>query len=77
MLVFGDLSWVPFTYVFQSFYLLKHKPEVQISYEYAAFVVAVFSFGFYMFRWVNSQKDEFRRNPENLVWGKKVSSLFP
>lgn len=34
MLVFGDLAWVPFTYVFQAFYLLKHTPEVHISYEY-------------------------------------------
>lgn len=75
MLVFGDLAWVPFTYVFQAFYLLRHRPEVHISYEYAAFVVGVFSFGYYLFRWVNSQKHEFRRNPEAPVWGKKATYI--
>eukprot|EP00026_Physarum_polycephalum_P008116 Phypoly_transcript_08194.p1 GENE.Phypoly_transcript_08194~~Phypoly_transcript_08194.p1 ORF type:complete len:486 (+),score=74.06 Phypoly_transcript_08194:23-1459(+) len=75
MLVFGDLAWVPFTYVFQAFYLLKHTPHVHISYPYAGFVIALFSFGYYLFRWVNSQKHAFRRNPEEPIWGKKATYI--
>jgi len=75
MLVFGDLSWVPFTYVFQAFYLLKHTPEVHISLPYAAMVLGLKCFGFYLFRWVNSQKHAFRRNPEAKIWGKKPTCI--
>eukprot|EP01133_Synstelium_polycarpum_P007033 gene7033-8177_t len=79
MLVYGDLAWVPFTYCFQCYYLLKHVDAagqpLQISLLYAGCVVALKAFGFYLFRWVNSQKHEFRRNPEALIWGKRAEYI--
>eukprot|EP01112_Ceratiomyxa_fruticulosa_P005175 TRINITY_DN1577_c0_g1_i3.p1 TRINITY_DN1577_c0_g1~~TRINITY_DN1577_c0_g1_i3.p1 ORF type:complete len:452 (-),score=94.34 TRINITY_DN1577_c0_g1_i3:253-1608(-) len=83
MLVFGDLAWVPFTYCFQMYYLLKHTVNghpVQISPYYCLFVIALFSIGFYLFRWVNSQKHDFRRNvdtnPNYTIWGKKPTYIL-
>eukprot|EP01132_Coremiostelium_polycephalum_P004850 gene4850-6046_t len=79
MLVYGDLAWVPFTYCFQCYYLLKHLVNGQpiaISLQYAAMVLALKAFGFYLFRWVNSQKHAFRRNPENPIWGKKPEYIL-
>jgi len=82
MLVFGDLAWVPFTYVFQAFYLLKHTPggqPIHISYQFVALILALKAVGYYLFRWVNSQKHEFRRHadePNFTVWGKKPTYIL-
>ncbi|KAF2068952.1 hypothetical protein CYY_009731 [Polysphondylium violaceum] len=79
MLVYGDLAWVPFTYCFQCYYLYKHLvagAPIQITIAYALGVVALKCFGFYLFRWVNSQKHEFRRNPDHLIWGKKPDFIL-
>eukprot|EP01112_Ceratiomyxa_fruticulosa_P021891 TRINITY_DN785_c0_g1_i1.p1 TRINITY_DN785_c0_g1~~TRINITY_DN785_c0_g1_i1.p1 ORF type:complete len:465 (-),score=71.62 TRINITY_DN785_c0_g1_i1:121-1515(-) len=83
MLVFGDLAWVPFTYCFQAYYLLKHTingQPIQISFYYIAFILALKALGFYFFRWVNSQKHEFRRNvdsnPSYTIWGKKPTYIL-
>ncbi|EGG14669.1 erg4/erg24 family protein [Cavenderia fasciculata] len=46
-----------------------------ISYAYAAGVLALKAFGFYLFRWVNSQKHSFRRNPEAPIWGKRAEYI--
>ncbi|KAN0014940.1 hypothetical protein ACTFIU_001261 [Dictyostelium citrinum] len=79
MLVYGDLSWVPFTYCFQCYYLYKHLingAPLHISIGYAIFVVSLKCFGFYLFRWVNSQKHDFRRNPDAPVWGKPAEFIL-
>jgi protein-S-isoprenylcysteine O-methyltransferase Ste14 len=69
MLVFGDLGWVPFTYVVQAFYLIDHAHDLPI---WGAALIVVLNFlGYYIFRAVNIQKHHFRQNPEKPIWGKK------
>jgi len=63
MLVFGDLTWVPFTYSLQARYLVKHDPHLSLRQLLA--VVALHMFGYYVFRSANSQKDAFRRDPND------------
>lgn len=62
MLVFGDLTWVPFTYSLQARYLVEHDPH--LSYLNLLAIILLYSFGFMIFRGANSQKDAFRRAPE-------------
>ena len=63
MLVFGDLCWVPFLYSLQARYLVDHDPNLG---PYAlAFIVLVNFGGYTIFRGANSQKDAFRRNPND------------
>lgn len=61
MLVFGDLAWVPFTYTVPAKFLVHHDPH--LSPIALVLVVAVYFFGFYIFRRANGQKDLFRKNP--------------
>lgn len=63
MLAFGDLVWVPFTYTLQAYYLVNH-PNV-LSLPAVAFIVLLKLFGFYIFRKSNSEKNSFRRNPND------------
>ncbi len=62
MLVFGDLSWVPFLYSLQARYLVDHDPHLR----FGSLVVIVFInfIGYSIFRGANSQKDAFRRDPD-------------
>ena len=63
MLVFGDLAWVPFIYSLQARYLVDHDPALPL-YQVAAFA-AVYALGLWVFRSANSQKDLFRRAPDD------------
>eukprot|EP01063_Lacrimia_lanifica_P006315 TRINITY_DN13819_c0_g1_i2.p1 TRINITY_DN13819_c0_g1~~TRINITY_DN13819_c0_g1_i2.p1 ORF type:complete len:422 (+),score=188.71 TRINITY_DN13819_c0_g1_i2:45-1310(+) len=63
MLAFGDLAWVPFTYSLQARFLVDHDP--QLSREAVAAVAAVSFLGYTVFRLSNSEKDRFRRNPND------------
>ena len=63
MLVFGDLSWVPFMYSLQARYLVAHSPV--LSPAAAAGIFALHALGMYIFRSANSQKDTFRSNPND------------
>jgi lamin-B receptor len=61
MLVFGDLSWVPFLYCLQARYLLEHPQHWSLL---ALLSIVILNFcGFIIFRGSNSQKNEFRKNP--------------
>ena len=64
MLVFGDLTWVPFTYSLHGCYLVDHEPDLHWSMLSA--VVSVNIMGHLIFRDVNGQTDAFRRNPNSL-----------
>ncbi|GAM18138.1 hypothetical protein SAMD00019534_013130 [Acytostelium subglobosum LB1] len=79
MLVYGDLAWVPFTYCLQCYYILKHVDSngapISISLGFAALVLAIKMFGWWLFRWANSQKHEFRRHPEAPIWGKRAEYI--
>ncbi|MEM7137585.1 MAG: hypothetical protein AAF500_13445 [Myxococcota bacterium] len=71
MLVFGDLVWVPMTYSLQAHYLIDNVHE--LAWWGAALIVGVNFLGLYIFRAVNSQKHNFRKDPENaVIWGKKA-----
>ncbi len=69
MLVFGDLVWVPFTYVIQAMYLIDHTHSLPI---WGAALIVILNFaGYYIFRAVNIQKHHFRSDPGRLIWGRK------
>jgi len=63
MLVFGDLTWVPFTYSLQSRYLVDHDPHLSYLSLFSIFLVHLF--GYIVFRGANGQKDKFRRDPDH------------
>ncbi|XP_043367639.1 delta(14)-sterol reductase LBR isoform X5 [Dermochelys coriacea] len=63
MLAFGDLVWIPFIYSLQAFYLVNHPTE--ISWLIASAIIILNIFGYYIFRGANSQKNAFRRNPND------------
>lgn len=63
MLAFGDLAWVPFTYSLQARILVTRSPQLSNSALLA--VVAIKALGYAIFRGSNSQKDIFRRNPDD------------
>ncbi|PVU86212.1 hypothetical protein BB560_006792 [Smittium megazygosporum] len=69
MLSFGDLSWLPSIYTLQARFL-SFSP-VNLSSSYCLFVSVVSVGGFLIFRLSNSQKNEFRSNPNS----PKVSHL--
>ncbi|XP_043931765.1 delta(14)-sterol reductase TM7SF2 isoform X1 [Protopterus annectens] len=63
MLAFGDLTWVPFTYSLQSYFLVNHPVELNA---FAAVIITILNLlGYFIFRRANSQKNTFRRNPKD------------
>ncbi|CAD7700135.1 unnamed protein product [Ostreobium quekettii] len=62
MLVFGDLTWVPFIYSLQARYLASNPQDLSLT--YSALVMALNVLGYAAFRGANSQKDQFRRDPQ-------------
>ena len=74
MLAFGDLAWVPMTYCLQAHYLIDRVHDLPV---WGAIVItAINLLGIYIFRSVNSQKDNFRRDPDNAkIWGKRAEYL--
>lgn len=73
MLCWGDAVWVPFTYCLQAMYLVGHAHE--LPWWGIVGIVALNAVGYVIFRSVNSQKDEFRRNPDAPVWGKPAELI--
>jgi delta14-sterol reductase/lamin-B receptor len=63
MLVFGDMTWVPFTYSLQARYLVDYDPGLN-SLQLMAIVLVNF-LGYRIFRGANSQKDLFRKDPSS------------
>eukprot|EP00922_Rhytidocystis_sp_ex-Travisia-forbesii_P003620 GHVS01005285.1.p1 GENE.GHVS01005285.1~~GHVS01005285.1.p1 ORF type:complete len:458 (+),score=61.68 GHVS01005285.1:175-1548(+) len=63
MLIFGNITWVPMVYSLCSRYVMIADPNVSTFNILLATVV--FVLGYYIFRASNSQKDAFRRNPNN------------
>lgn len=63
MLAFGDLSWVPFTYSLQARLLVDLQPGLT---GWALVAITCLNLlGYSIFRGANSQKDAFRRNPDD------------
>ncbi|ORY95830.1 ergosterol biosynthesis ERG4/ERG24 [Syncephalastrum racemosum] len=63
MLAFGLYTWVPMTYTLQARYLVDFPRD--ISYLEFGLIFALNILGYYIFRSANSQKNEFRTNPES------------
>jgi len=63
MLSFGDLAWVPFTYSVQARLLVDHDPG--LSAPGLALISGLCLAGYVVFRSANSQKDAFRRDPND------------
>ncbi|XP_078058916.1 delta(14)-sterol reductase TM7SF2 [Mustelus asterias] len=63
MLAFGDLTWVPFTYSLQAHFLVAHPQDLAGT--TAAAIVLLNGLGYFIFRSANSQKNTFRRNPND------------
>lgn len=71
MLAFGDLAWVPFTYSLQARYLASSLP-FNWSILAVCGIIALKIIGYCAFRGANSQKDQFRRDPNH----PSVKSMF-
>jgi hypothetical protein len=63
MLAFGLCSWMPFTYTLQARYLVDFPRSISWVEFSAIFFLNFFSY--YVFRSANSQKDDFRSNPDS------------
>ncbi|CAD5182951.1 unnamed protein product [Musa acuminata subsp. malaccensis] len=74
MLVFGDLVFIPFTFMplfiepFQGWWLLKNK--VELTKVAAVANCLVFLVGYRVFRGANKQKHIFKKDPKAPIWGK-------
>ena len=73
MLVWGDYVLVPFFYCLPGWWLV-HAPE-PLSPAAAAAIVALFVFGFWLFRGANQQKHRFKRDPGATIWGRPAKTL--
>jgi len=67
MLAFGDLAWVPSVYSLQARFLAEQYSPLKTGQDYLTFAAVVFMgmLGMYIFRSANSQKDLFKRNPND------------
>ncbi|XP_077677729.1 delta(14)-sterol reductase TM7SF2 isoform X1 [Eretmochelys imbricata] len=63
MLTFGDLAWVPFIYSLQAYFLVNHPQKLSLP--MAAGILLLNGVGYCIFRSANSQKNTFRRNPND------------
>ncbi|XP_061405609.1 delta(14)-sterol reductase TM7SF2-like [Lethenteron reissneri] len=61
--VCGELTWVPFVYIIQAYFLLRHPQP--LSWPGAAAIAALFFIGFWIYRSSNAEKNGFRKNPNH------------
>ena len=70
-LAWGDLTWLPFMYTIQCFYLVYNPVSMPFMASVAVAVLGIS--GYFIFRSVNSQKDDFRKDMkskgESMIWG--------
>lgn len=74
MLVWGDYVLVPFFYCIVGWWLVDASGP-PLGPGAAAAIVALYVFGFWMFRGANGQKHRFKRNAETTIWRKPAESL--
>ena len=73
MLVWGDYVLVPFFYCIGGWWLIHAQHDLSIG--AAIGLIALFSFGFWMFRGANQQKHRFKRETDIKIWGKPAEAL--
>ncbi len=74
MLVWGDYVLVPFFYCIAGWWLID-APAALLSPAAAAGIVALFLFGFWLFRGANEQKHRFKQDSATKIWGKPAQTL--
>ena len=74
MLIWGDYVLVPFFYCIAGWWLVDAAGP-PLSPWAAAGIVALFVFGFVLFRGANGQKHRFRQDPDTRIWGRTAESL--
>lgn len=76
MLVFGDYVFIPFVFSIQCHYLLNY-PDLEGVGNYLFFVfnMVLFAVGYYIFRTSNSQKNQFKTDPNKEIWGEKPKTV--
>ena len=73
MLVWGDYVLVPFFYALPGLLLALSGDDVPIA--VALLAIALYLFGFWLFRGANQQKHAFRRDPSVRIWGRRAEAL--
>lgn len=73
MLVFGDYVFIPFAFSVQCHYLLDYPDYQSIS--SITPVILLYLTGYYLFRNSNSQKNQFKLNPKQPIWGKEPQTI--
>ncbi len=74
MLGWGNNVWVSFVFCMPAYYCFKN-PQKDIPLWAAAATVGVYYFGYLIFGQSNTQKDQFRREPKEKIWGKEPKTL--
>lgn len=78
MLIFWNISGVPFTYCYNTLYLYTHDPEeYKISNGYAIFLWILISVAYYFFDTGNGQKNSFRLKMQNKLVRRKAFPVLP
>lgn len=73
MLVWGDTVYVPFFYSLCGWWLIDDRSSWPA---WAVVALAALHFGaHYMFRTANWQKDDYKRDPNALIWGQPAQTL--
>ena len=73
MLVFGDYVFIPFVFSIQCHYLLGY-PDFDHFYLMPV-ILSLYFVGYYIFRTANSQKNQYKMNPDLDIWGKKPETI--
>jgi len=73
MLVWGDYVLVPFFYSLPAWFLV-HRTDSPSAGAVAG-LIALYAFGFWLFRGANEQKHRFKRDPQARIWGAPARTL--
>lgn len=78
MLIFWNVSGVPFTYCYNILYLYSHPPiETRISFSCQIFLWVLLSTAYYFFDTTNGQKNSFRLMIQNKFIARKAFPVLP
>jgi Delta14-sterol reductase len=73
MLVWGDYVLVPFFYSIPGWYLIHDRSPLPAW--QAAALIALYVFGFVLFRGANEQKHRFKADPSARIWGRPAEAI--
>eukprot|EP00005_Dracoamoeba_jomungandri_P004450 CAMPEP_0174251028 /NCGR_PEP_ID=MMETSP0439-20130205/997_1 /TAXON_ID=0 /ORGANISM="Stereomyxa ramosa, Strain Chinc5" /LENGTH=347 /DNA_ID=CAMNT_0015331249 /DNA_START=84 /DNA_END=1124 /DNA_ORIENTATION=+ len=73
MLVWGDIVFIPFVFSTQAWFLLHDTDYIHPL--VIALISGIFVVGYVIFRSCNSQKHNFKHNPEAKIWGEKPKAI--